>query len=449
MSQNVEAPRGAFMNENRRRRSRYTLVFALLVLALLVITVLNVNIGTQAIPVGEILRILLGRAKDSTQYSIIWKIRLPRIFMAAILGGALALSGFLMLLALYVFITVERAHSVEYLNGIFEMKDPDTPIWFTQPYIYIANNFDNFNCLVRDLPAHTHGLRILFPLFALTGLKFLFPELVSFPLYVTKEELTTVTLIYDAYYDFGIAGVAVFAVLLGAAAVILLLFVHFHPRTVTWTFAEDHLQLDGPFGSGEPVVLFYDEIRSAELLDDFPVGSEDYNYTLEYLNDFIYREKIDHAMFLISTEHLRYFDPGDEYNKICEYTKNLNIEAILITHYHFDHIGALDKFKNIKIIDYNSEEQQYQIGEFKFEIIKTPGHTEDSISFYFKEEKMMFVGDFVFENTIGRTDLETGNMKDMEKSIEILKTYPIETILYPGHGNNTTIEKEIKNNPFF
>ena len=62
---------------------------------------------------------------------------------------------------------------------------------------------------------------------------------------------------------------------------------------------------------------------------------------------------------------------------------------------------------------------------------------------------MMFVVDFVFENTIGRTDLETGNMKDMEKSIEILKTYPIETILYPGHGNNTTIEKEIKNNPFF
>ena len=152
---------------------------------------------------------------------------------------------------------------------------------------------------------------------------------------------------------------------------------------------------------------------------------------------------------LIKDNNALIIDPGDEYNKICEYTKNLNIEAILITHYHFDHIGALDKFKNIKIIDYNSEEQQYQIGEFKFEIIKTPGHTEDSISFYFKEEKMMFVGDFVFENTIGRTDLETGNMKDMEKSIEILKTYPIETILYPGHGNNTTIEKEIKNNPFF
>lgn len=133
----------------------------------------------------------------------------------------LGASGFLMVMALYVFITVERAHSVEYLNGIFEMKNPDMPIWITQPYIYIANNFDNLNCLVRDLPAHTHGLRMLFPLFALTGLKFLFPQLVSFPIYVTKEELTTVTLIYDAYYDFGLAGVIIFALLLGVAAALL------------------------------------------------------------------------------------------------------------------------------------------------------------------------------------------------------------------------------------
>ena len=135
--------------------------------------------------------------------------------------AVLGISGFLMVLALYVFISVERAHSVEYLNGIFEMKNPDTPIWFTQPYIYIANNFDNFNCLVRDLPAHTHGLRMLFPLFALTGLKFVFPELVNFPIYVTKEELTTVTLIYDAFYDFGTAGVVIFTLLLGAAAAVL------------------------------------------------------------------------------------------------------------------------------------------------------------------------------------------------------------------------------------
>ncbi len=130
-------------------------------------------------------------------------------------------SGFVFIVLAYVFITVERAHSVEYLNGIFEMKNSSMPIWITQPYIYIANNFDNFNCLVRDLPEYTKGLRMLFPFFALTGLKFVFPELTAFPLYVTKTELTTVTLFYDAYYDFGIVGCAAFAALFGIVLSIL------------------------------------------------------------------------------------------------------------------------------------------------------------------------------------------------------------------------------------
>ncbi|MDO4438241.1 MAG: O-antigen polymerase [Eubacteriales bacterium] len=133
----------------------------------------------------------------------------------------LIISGFAFIVLIYVFITIERAHSVEYLNGIFEMKNSNMPIWITQPYIYIANNFDNFNCLVRDLPEYAKGLRMLFPFFALTGLKFVFPELTAFPLYVTKTELTTVTLFYDAYYDFGIIGCALFATLLGIVLSIL------------------------------------------------------------------------------------------------------------------------------------------------------------------------------------------------------------------------------------
>ena len=127
----------------------------------------------------------------------------------------LAAAGFLMLILLYVFITYERAHSIDYLNGIFEMKY-DLPIFISQPYIYIANNFDNFNCLVEALTEHTLGLRLLFPFFALTGMKFTHPELVAFPIYVTKEELTTVTLLYDAYYDFGVMGTAVFSFVIGA-----------------------------------------------------------------------------------------------------------------------------------------------------------------------------------------------------------------------------------------
>ena len=86
----------AFFSEGFKRRSRYQLVFILLVFALMAITVLNVNTGSVAIPVGEIFQILLRRATDSTQYSIIWKIRLPRILMAALLGGGLSLSGFLL-----------------------------------------------------------------------------------------------------------------------------------------------------------------------------------------------------------------------------------------------------------------------------------------------------------------------------------------------------------------
>ena len=150
---------------------------------------------------------------------------------------------------------------------------------------------------------------------------------------------------------------------------------------------------------------------------------------------------------LIKGNNALIIDPGDEYSKIKKEIENLNVQAILLTHHHFDHIGALKFFNNIKIIDYNTEENK--IGDFKFEIIKTPGHTSDSITYYFKEEKIMFVGDFVFEGSIGRTDLDTGNYKEMKKSIEKLKTYPTDTKLYPGHGNNTTLEKEIKNNPFF
>ncbi len=122
------------------------------------------------------------------------------------------------MIPVYLILTVARSHDVAYLNGIFEMKNENMPIFISQPYIYIANNYENFNCLVEALPAHTFGIRMLFPLWALTGLKFLFPYLVSFPIYVDKAELTTLTMFYDAFYDFGIVGVLVFSCLLGAAA---------------------------------------------------------------------------------------------------------------------------------------------------------------------------------------------------------------------------------------
>ena len=86
----------SFHSENFKRRSRYTVVFLGLLAAFFLIIVLNINTGNVHISVPKILRILFMRDGDAVEYSIIWKIRLPRILMAAILGGALSLSGFLL-----------------------------------------------------------------------------------------------------------------------------------------------------------------------------------------------------------------------------------------------------------------------------------------------------------------------------------------------------------------
>ena len=147
-------------------------------------------------------------------------------------NAVLVFAGLTLLTGVYVYITVERAHSISYLNGIFEMNDPDTPIWFSQPYIYIVNNFENFNCMIEQITRHSYGLKMLYPFFALTGLKFLFPGLLSFPLYLTRAELTTVTMFYDAYYDFGVAGIIVFSVLLGILYAYLYRIQHRKPGTL-------------------------------------------------------------------------------------------------------------------------------------------------------------------------------------------------------------------------
>ena len=144
-------------------------------------------------------------------------------------------------------------------------------------------------------------------------------------------------------------------------------------------------------------------------------------------------------------------DPGDEYNLIKQELTNKEVIGILVTHYHFDHIGALDELKNdynVPIYDNNSPLIN-NINDFYFEIIKTPGHTSDSVTFYFKQDKVMFVGDFVFKGTIGRTDLDTGNMTEMNKSINKIKAYNDDIKMYPGHGERTTLKDEKETNYFF
>ena len=98
MKKRKEALQGAtdFHYENYLRRSRYTSVFLVLLAAFCVITVLNINTGNVDISIPKILKIIFLREGNKMEYNIIWKIRLPRILMAAILGGALSLSGFLL-----------------------------------------------------------------------------------------------------------------------------------------------------------------------------------------------------------------------------------------------------------------------------------------------------------------------------------------------------------------
>src|SRR5699024_5768685 len=91
-----------------------------------------------------------------------------------------------------------------------------------------------------------------------------------------------------------------------------------------------------------------------------------------------------------------------------------------------------------------------RIEPFEFEVIHTPGHSPGSISFIFKNEPFILSGDVLFQEGIGRTDLPGGDMKTLENSI-MNKLYRLseEMIVYPGHGEKTTIGYEKNNNPFF
>ena len=92
------------------------------------------------------------------------------------------------------------------------------------------------------------------------------------------------------------------------------------------------------------------------------------------------------------------------------------------------------------------EEQNYKIGPFDFNVIFTPGHSEDSVTYYFFREHTMFVGDFIFEGNIGRCDLEGGSVSEMEDSLHKIKGYPDDVIIYPGHGNSSILGVEKKFN---
>ena len=148
-------------------------------------------------------------------------------------------------------------------------------------------------------------------------------------------------------------------------------------------------------------------------------------------------------------------DPGSDSKDIKELVGTDKIIGVLVTHAHFDHIGALRDFLNsnrrLKIFKKSNliDSKEVSVGSFKFIPLMTPGHSSDSVTFYFEEEKAMFVGDFVFRDTVGRCDLPTGSSEEMDKSIARIKTYADDITLYPGHGDETTLGREKQYNLYF
>ena len=159
---------------------------------------------------------------------------------------------------------------------------------------------------------------------------------------------------------------------------------------------------------------------------------------------------------------------------------NLKLLAILITHRHFDHlygVAALQKVLDIPCYLPSGEdvlrdseaaqggiwgmpmvpafsetslsEGSTRIGSFEITVLNTPGHTPGSVSYYIREAGCVFTGDALFYRSVGRTDFPMGDHQKLLASIrENLFTLPPETIVYPGHGPQSSIGDERQHNPF-
>lgn len=198
----------------------------------------------------------------------------------------------------------------------------------------------------------------------------------------------------------------------------------------------------------------------------------------------------ENCYFLVGEEERAtiIFDPGSEPEEIINVidTNNLNPIAIVITHSHYDHIGALNEIRDtyqVPVYQSSIEKEWWtdpnlngsgrhpqmpnvviekpadfyldemgtcQIGEFHFEVLHIPGHSPGSLVFLFREKGFAIVGDVIFKGSIGRTDFPGyGNQASLMEGInKYIVPLPGDTVLFPGHGEPTTVQHELESNPF-
>lgn len=164
-------------------------------------------------------------------------------------------------------------------------------------------------------------------------------------------------------------------------------------------------------------------------------------------------------------------DPGDEVEKVLTFLeqKGLNLEAILLTHGHFDHVGAVKTLASetdcrvflcqedlalpgamtagpLFYTDFYKDGDKLTLAGMTFEVLHTPGHTPGSVCLRFGEH--LFSGDTLFAGSCGRTDFPGSSPEAMKQSLRRLSQLENNLKVYPGHGGATTIGEEKRYNPY-